>query len=254
EPDSGLFICESSKVIRRALEAGYQALSILTSEKNIDKPDLDTEYIFDKCKDIPIYFGADAILRNLAGYALTGGIFAAMKRKNMPSMEKILDSDNIFNSNNVKNKKKVVAVLENIHNPTNMGAIFRSAAALGINAIIITDDSTDPLYRRAERVSMGTVFQIAWTRIGPKEDYIKILKEKGFSTVAMALSEDAVNIDDPEIKKEEKLAIVLGNEGYGLKSDTIDRCEYVAMIPMNPLVDSLNVAAASSVMFWELIH
>ena len=143
-------------------------------------------------------------------------------------------------------------MLENVQNPTNIGAIFRSAAAMGVEAVIVTSDSSDPLYRRAERVSMGTVFQIPWTKADKDSDYLKTLSDNGFATVAMALSDDSVNISDKRIKEEKKLAVILGSEGYGLKEETIKRSDYVAKIPMNPVVDSLNVAAASAVMFWEL--
>ncbi|MCR5625413.1 MAG: RNA methyltransferase [Lachnospiraceae bacterium] len=237
EPNPGIFICESSKVILRALAAGYEIISVLTA---IEKPDAETLKIYEACKESPIYLGDDNVLRELAGYALTDGILAAMKRKKQPSLSEIIAD------------KSRIAVLENIQNPTNIGAIFRSAAAMGMEAVIITNDSSDPLYRRAERVSMGTVFQIPWTRIKKGEDYMSELSKEGFATVAMALSEDAVSIENPRIKEEQKLAIILGNEGYGLSTETIERSNYVAMIPMNPIVDSLNVAAASAVMFWEM--
>ncbi|MBE5924840.1 MAG: RNA methyltransferase [Lachnospiraceae bacterium] len=239
EPAPGIFICESAKVIRRAIEAGYEPISILTAVNN---PDEDTRYVYDACKDVPIYYGTDEILRELSGYALTGGVFSAMRRKPLDSIKEIVSG------------KKLIAVLENVQNPTNVGAIFRSAAAMGVEAIILTYDCSDPLYRRAERVSMGTVFQIPWTKIDKKTDYIEELSDNGFTTVAMALRDDAVRIDNPGIKECDKLAIILGNEGYGLCSDTIKRSDYVSMIPMNPAVDSLNVGAASAVMFWELMR
>ena len=184
--------------------------------------------------------GEDSVLRELAGYALTGGILCAMKRKPLLSVEEII------------REKRLIAVLENVQNPTNIGAIFRSAAAMGVEAVIVTSDSSDPLYRRAERVSMGTVFQIPWTKADKDLDYLKTLSDNGFATVAMALSDNSVNISDKRIKEEKKLAVILGSEGYGLKEETIKRSDYVAKIPMNPVVDSLNVAAASAVMFWEL--
>ena len=239
EPDPGIFICESGKVIRRAIEAGYEPISILTSVNN---PDEDTRFVYESCLDIPIYYGDDQVLRELSGYALTGGVLSAMRRKALVPIEEIVAG------------KKLVAVLENVQNPTNVGAIFRSAAAMGIEAVILTYDCSDPLYRRAERVSMGTVFQIPWTKTDKKTDYIARLSASGISTVSMALRDDAVRIDDPRIKECEKLAIILGNEGYGLSADTIKRSDYVAMIPMNPAVDSLNVGAASAVMFWELMR
>lgn len=239
EHNPGVFICESSKVIRRAIDVGYEVISVLTS---IDAADEDTEYVYESCRDVPIYYGKDEVLRELAGYALTGGIFAAMRRKKLPSIDEIIADKNI------------IAVLENVQNPTNVGSIFRSAAAMNIDGIILTYDCSDPLYRRAERVSMGTVFQIPWTKTDKSMDYLSVLSDKGFAVVSMALSKDAVSILDPRIKEEDKLAVILGNEGYGLSDDTIRRSDYVAMIPMNPVVDSLNVGAASAVMFWELMR
>ncbi len=239
EPNPGIFICESPKVILRALEVGYEPISILTAFDYNHAND-EGKAVFDACRDVTIYLGDDDVLKNLAGYALTDGMLAAMKRKELKGLEDICKG------------KRIVAVLENINNPTNVGAIFRSAAAMGVEAIILTADSSDPYYRRAGRVSMGTVFQIPWTRIDKGVDYLSALKASGFSTVAMALYREAVSISDPRIKDEDKLAVILGNEGYGLKDDTIERSDYVAMIPMNPIVDSLNVAAASAVMFWEL--
>ena len=236
EPEPGIFICESAKVIKRALDAGYEALSILASEA-IDE---ESRNILNGIKDVTVYMGDDSVLRELAGYALTGGILSAMKRKTLLPIEKIIQD------------KRLIAVLENVENPTNIGSIFRSAAAMGVEAIIVTYDSSDPLYRRAERVSMGTVFQIPWTKTDRDTDYLKVLSDNGFATIAMALSDDSVNINDKRIKEEKKLAVILGNEGYGLKEETIKRSDYVAKIPMNPVVDSLNVGAASAVMFWEL--
>ena len=237
EPELGIFIAESAKVIRRALDAGYEPVSMVTS---LDDPGEELSRIYEEFKDVPIYYGDDNVLRELLGYALSGGIFAAMKRKELPPVSDIIKD------------KNVIAVLEDVENPTNVGSIFRSAAAMGIDAIILTSDSSDPLYRRSQRVSMGTVFQIPWTKINKEKDYISYLSEEGFATVAMALSDDSVNINDPGIKAKKKLAIILGNEGYGLKEDTIKRSDFVAKIPMNPIVDSLNVGAASAVMFWEL--
>lgn len=237
EPAPGIFISESAKVIRRALDAGYEPLSILTA---INEPDAETAKIYEMCKDVPIYYGGDEVLRELAGYALTGGILAAMKRKLLPDIAEVIRG------------KKLVAILENVQNPTNVGSIFRSAAAMGVEAIILTSDSADPLYRRAARVSMGNVFQIDWTVIDKDTDYISALAGDGFATIAMALSDNSVSISDPRIKVEEKLAIILGNEGWGLKEETIKSSKYVAKIPMKPGVDSLNVGAASAVMFWEL--
>lgn len=243
EPDPGVFICESPKVILRALDAGYEPISVLTA---LDDPDDETREVYERCSGVPIYLGGDEVLREIAGYALTGGVFALMRRRELKSISELIGRGR------VNAGKTVIAVLENVQNPTNVGSIFRSAAAMGINAIILTSDSSDPLYRRAERVSMGTVFQIPWTVVDKDQDYLNILHENGFTTVAMALSDNSVDIRDPEIKKSEKLAVILGSEGYGLCEDTIKRSSFVAKIPMNPIVDSLNVGAASAVMFWEL--
>lgn len=237
EPEPGLFICESAKVILRALDAGYEPVSILTSLPDTDG---ETGLVFDRCEDIPIYRCAENALKGMSGSALTGGIMCAMRRKYLPEPSAIISG------------KKHIAVLEDVENPTNVGAIFRSAAALGIEAVILTHGCADPLYRRAARVSMGTVFQIPWTLTGENADVVSFFKEAGFSTVAMALSDNSVSISDPVIYSNEKLAVFLGNEGYGLRDDTVSRCDIVARIPMNPGIDSLNVAAASAVAFWEL--
>ena len=237
EPAPGIFISESAKVINRALDAGYEAVSILTS---IKEPDDVTADIFEACKDVPIYYGSEEVLKEIVGYPLTGGILAAMKRKPLPDIAEVVKG------------KKLIAVLENVQNPTNVGSIFRSAAAMGVEALILTYDSSDPLYRRAARVSMGNVFQVDWTVTDKGFDVVSFLAENGFATVAMALSDESVSISDPRIKVEEKLAIILGNEGWGLKEETIKNSKYVAKIPMKPGVDSLNVGAASAVMFWEL--
>jgi len=244
EPGPGIFICESSKVINRALDAGYEPISFLVSERVLEAVRELTQgrTIDNSPKEIPVYYGLDEVLTEISGYSLTGGMLCAMKRKPLPSIEEITAG------------KKIIAVLENVQNPTNVGSIFRSAAALGTGAILLTYDSSDPLYRRAERVSMGTVFQIPWTIMDKQTDYIGVLKDCGFSTVAMALCDDSVSISDPRIKTEEKLAVILGNEGYGLCEDTIKRSDHVARIPMNPAVDSLNVGAACAVMFWELVR
>ncbi len=237
-----MFICESAKVILRAVSAGYEPVSLLTSIKAGGDLDEETGAVYEAFGNVPVYRGDDSVLRELAGYALTGGILAAMKRRAEPSPCEILAG------------KKRVVVLEDITNPTNMGAIFRSAAALGIEGVLITADSTDPFYRRAERVSMGTVFQIPWTRLKKDENFLSLLSREGFSSIAMALTDEAASISDPRIKSGEKLAIILGNEGYGLKRETIEGSDHIAMIPMKDGVDSLNVAAASAVMFWELLR
>ena len=237
EPEPGVFICETAKVIKRALHAGYEPVSMLTSVTEFTG---EVAFVQDKCSNIPIYTAQEDVLKGLVGYSLTDGMLCAMRRKPLPGTEDILDG------------KRVVAVLEDVENPINVGTIFRSAAALGIEAVVLTYDCADPLYRRSIRVSMGTVFQIPWIVMPIEADHIDILKEAGYTTVAMALSDEAVSIAHPDIKKADKLAIILGNEGYGLDKDTIRRSDHVAKIPMNPEVDSLNVAAAGAVVFWEL--
>ncbi|MBQ7888551.1 MAG: RNA methyltransferase [Erysipelotrichaceae bacterium] len=233
EPHGGLFIAESPLVISRALDAGYEPISLLLEKKHIEHQ---AKEIIERCGDIPVYTAELDVLTQLTGFPLTRGALCAMKRKELPSVREICDN------------KRRVAVLENVMNPTNIGAIFRSAAALNMDAVLLTAGSSNPLYRRASRVAMGTVFQIPWTYI---EDFNE-LKELGFKTAAMALCEDSISIDDPELMAEEKLAIVLGTEGDGLAKSTISNCDYTVMIPMSHGVDSLNVAAASAVAFWQL--
>jgi len=238
----GLFIAESPKVIERAMNAGYEPVSMLTEPKHIQGQ---AKEIVERCGDIPVYTAEYEVLVKLTGYALTRGILCAMKRRQHPSPEEIC-----------KNARRV-AVLENIQNPTNVGAIVRSAAALGIDAVLLTPLCCDPLYRRAVRVSMGTIFQIPWTFIGEDEsDWpergTERLRAMGFKTAAMALSDDSVPVNDPKLCAEEKLAIILGTEGDGLAPKTISGSDYTVRIPMTNGVDSLNVAAASAVAFWQL--
>ncbi len=233
EPELGLFITESPLVIGRALDAGYEPVSLLLEKKHVDTQAKD---IIERCGDIPVYAAELSVLTQMTGFQLTRGALCAMKRKELPSVKEIL-----------KDAKRV-AVLESVMNPTNIGAIFRSAAALNMDAVLLTKGCSDPLYRRASRVAMGTVFQIPWTTI----DDLNELKELGFKTAAMALCDDSVSIDDPELMSEEKLAIVLGTEGDGLAKSTIADCDYTVKIPMSHGVDSLNVAAASAVAFWQL--
>lgn len=242
EAAKGVFIAESPKVIERALDAGHQPLSLLMERKHIDGQG---RGIIDRCGDIPVYTAAPALLAQLTGYPLTRGVLCAMRRPHLPSVEALCAGAHR------------VAVLESIVDPTNVGAIFRSAAALGIDAVLVTPTCCDPLYRRAVRVSMGTVFQIPWTSIGSEpSDWpgpgIERLQALGFKTAAMALSRHAVSVDAPQLAAERKLAIVLGTEGDGLASSTIAACDYTVRIPMAHGVDSLNVAAASAVAFWEL--
>lgn len=241
EPDPGIFIAESPKVIERALNAGYEPISFLVEHKDLEG---EAKYILDKYPEIPVYTAEYDILVKMTGYALARGMLCAMRRRRLPSAEDICRNTNR------------IAILENVVNPTNIGAIFRSAAALHMDAVLLTNGCSDPLYRRAARVSMGTVFQIPWTYFDKKaswpEDGMRTVKDLGFKTVAMALREDSYSIDDPELLEEEKLAVILGTEGDGLASQTIADCDYTVMIPMSHGVDSLNVAAASSVAFWEL--
>lgn len=238
EPEPGIFIAESPKVIRRALDAGYEPLSILTERRYISGQAKD---ILERCPDIPVYTADSAVLTQLTGFQLTQGVLCAMRRRQLPPVEEIC-----------KNASRI-AVLEDIMNQTNVGAIFRSAAALGFDAVLLTPPSSDPLYRRSVRVSMGTVFQVPWTYLEHRDSaYIDELRTMGFTTVAMALRKDTVSIDNPILGTQEKLAVILGTEGEGLRDATIDACDYTVKIPMAHGVDSLNVSAASAVAFWEL--
>lgn len=242
EPEIGLFIAESPKVILRALDAGYQPVSLLLEKKHIDGQ---ASEVIERCGDVPVYTAESDVLTQLTGFQLTRGVLCAMRRRQLPSVEAVCAG------------ARRIAVLENVMNPTNVGAIFRSAAALNIDAVLLSSACSDPLYRRAVRVSMGTVFQIPWTvmddcSITLSSKGIQKLQEMGFKTVAMALTDDSIPIDDPRLHAEEKLAIILGTEGDGLAPTTIADCDYTVKIPMTHGVDSLNVAAASAVAFWEL--
>ena len=242
EPEKGLFIAESPKVIDRALDAGCIPVSLLLEKKHIEGQAKD---IITRCGNIPVYTAEFDILTQLTGFELTRGALCAMYRPKLPSVENIC-----------KNARRI-AILENVMNPTNVGAIFRSAAALNIDAVLLTPACSNPLYRRSIRVSMGTVFQIPWTFIGDKSENwatqgIARLRNLGFKTAALALCEESVNIDDPNLMSEDKLAIILGTEGDGLATSTIADCDYTVCIPMSHGVDSLNVAAASAVAFWQL--
>ena len=242
-PEDGLFIAESPKVISRALDGGYEPVSVLVEKKQVLE-DAETIAVLGKCGNVPVYTAEFEVLTKLTGFKLTRGMLCAMKRRRLPDLQEIC------------NGCDRIAVLENVMNPTNVGAIFRSAAALHMDAVILTGGCSNPLYRRASRVSMGTVFQIPWTFVNNSviwpEEGMKILRELGFKTAAMALKEDSVSIDDPELMKEDKLAVILGTEGDGLAPETIADCDYTVMIPMSHGVDSLNVAAASAVAFWQL--
>lgn len=241
EPKPGLFIAESPKVIQRAANAGYQPVSFLVQHKDLEK---EGKELLQKFPGIPVYTADYEVLVKLTGFALTRGMLCAMTRRDLPSVEDIC-----------KNARRI-AILENVVNPTNIGAIFRSAAALHMDAVLLTPGCCDPLYRRATRVSMGTVFQIPWTYFHKKVSWpeagMEQLRSLGFKTVAMALRNDSISIDAPALQDEEKLAIILGAEGDGLVDATITSCDYTVKIPMSHEVDSLNVAAASAVAFWEL--
>ena len=241
-PAQGLFIAESPKVIHRALDAGFTPVSLLMERKHIDGQARD---VIDRCGDIPVYTSEPEILTQLTGFQLTRGVLCAMRRPPLPTPETVL-----------KNAKRIV-ILENVMNPTNVGAIFRSAAALGMDAVLLTPGCSNPLYRRSARVSMGTVFQIPWTYLGSEitdwpSSGMELLQKLGFKTAALALKDDSLSIDDPCLMAEEKLALILGSEGDGLTNTTIASCDYTVKIPMYHGVDSLNVAAASAVAFWQL--
>lgn len=242
EPKEGLFIAESPKVIERALDAGYEPLSFLAERRHIEG---EAKSILSRCGEIPVYTADFDVLTKLTGFQLTRGMLCAMRRKQLPLLAEVC-----------KDAKRV-AILENVVNPTNVGAIFRSAAALGIDAVLLTPACSDPLYRRALRVGMGTAFQIPWTYMSSADEAwpekgISRLHELGFKTAAMALNEQSVSIDHPALMEEERLAIILGTEGDGLSDSTIAGCDYTVRIPMYHGVDSLNVAAASAVAFWQL--
>lgn len=242
QPQNAMFIAESPKVIERALDAGCVPVSMLLERKHIEGQ---ARHVIARCGDIPVYTSTPEVLTQLTGFKLTRGVLCAMYRPRQPGVEEICG------------RARRIAVLENIMNPTNLGAVFRSAAALGIDGVLLTPACTDPLYRRSVRVSMGTVFQIPWAYIGEEltqwpHPGMERLRALGFKTAAMALRDDSVSIDDARLMAEEKLAIVLGTEGDGLAADTIAGCDYTVRIPMSHGVDSLNVAAASAVAFWQL--
>ena len=240
EPDTGLFIAESPKVISRALDAGYEPVSLLMEPEHVEG---EAREVVSRCGGIPVYTAEARILTELTGFQLTRGVLCAMRRRRLPDAASLCAG------------ARRVAVLENVMNPTNVGAIFRFAAALHMDAVLLSPTCCDPLNRRAVRVSMGTVFQVPWTYI-PKGDWaensMETLKNLGFRTAAMALSDRSVSIADPALSQEEKLAIILGTEGDGLAASTIAACDYTVKIPMSHGVDSLNVAAASAVAFWQL--
>lgn len=269
EPEKGVFIAESPKVIKVAFDAGYEPVSLLCEQRHIEG---DAKELIERKPDMPVYTGSRELLAQLTGYTLTRGVLCAMRRPMPKSIDKILNQNsantaetanttdktgtantagtagNPNGTTSYKSAKRIV-VLDGIVDSTNIGAIFRSAAALGIDAVLVTRTSCDPLNRRAIRVSMGSVFLVPWTWL---DEPLDALHRYGYKTVAMALRNDSVMLDDPKLKAEEKLAIVMGNEGDGLPSSTIAAADYVVKIPMMHNVDSLNVAAASAVAFWEL--
>ena len=234
EPSKGIFIAESPKVINVALNAGYEPLSLLCEQRHIDG---DAAGIIARCGDIPVYTGERSLLAQLTGYVLTRGVLCAMRRRVLPSVEQVCAGT------------KRVVVIDGVTDTTNIGAIFRSAAALGIDAVLLTPTSCDPLNRRAVRVSMGSVFLVPWTWL---EAPVNSLNSLGFKTVAMALTDNSIPLDSPQLAAEPRLALVMGTEGDGLPKETIEQTDYVVRIPMSHSVDSLNVAAASAVAFWEL--
>lgn len=234
-PEKGLFIAESPKVIERALDAGYEPVSCLMEKIHIEG---EGKRIISRINDIPVFTAEFNVLTQLTGFKLTRGMLCAMKRKKLPTVKEICE-----------NKKRIV-VLDKVMNPTNVGAIIRSAAALGMDAVLLTAGCSDPLYRRAARVSMGTVFQIEWTFL--EDDGLDEIKALGFKTVAMALKDNTLSVDDPRLAAEKRLAIIMGTEGDGLSDKTIEDCDYTVKIPMYHGVDSLNVAAASAVAFYQL--
>ena len=242
DPDKALFIAESPKVVERALNAGYQPVSVLVEDKHIEGQ---AKEVIARCGEVPVYTAPFDVLTQLTGFKLTRGVLCAMRRPKLPSVEEVC-----------KDARRI-AILENVMNPTNVGAIFRSAAALGMDAVLLTPACSNPLYRRAIRVSMGTVFQVPWTFLGSEESHwpqpgLDRLKAMGFQTAAMALSDDSISIRDPKLQDCDKLAIILGTEGDGLAQGTIADCDFTVRIPMTHGVDSLNVAAASAVAFWQL--
>ena len=236
-PKEGMFIAESPRVIERALDAGYEPVSCLVEKRQLAG---EARTVLERLGNIPIYTAEMEVLAQLTGFKLTRGMLCAMYRKALPSVREVCGN------------ARRIAILENVVNPTNVGAIFRSAAALHMDAVLLTFDCSNPLYRRAVRVSMGTVFQVPWTFLKPGIDLTEQLHELGFRTAAMALRDDSCRIDDPVLEELEKLAVVLGTEGEGLAADTISNCDYTVRIPMSHGVDSLNVAAASAVAFWQL--
>ena len=239
EPNGGIFIAETPEVINRALARGAQPLSFLIEEKAFNSQ-LVKDMLAKLDDYVQIFVAELSVINNITGFNLTRGVLSAMRRPSLPDAKELLSSS------------RKIAILEDVMNPTNVGAIFRSAAALGVDGIILTHASADPFYRRAARVAMGTVFQIPWTYFENGSDYIDLLHDNDFAVVSMALRDDAIALSDPVLKKQEKLAIIFGTEATGIKKETLDKSDYLTIIPMHNGVDSLNVAAASAVTFWEL--
>lgn len=250
EPQPGLFIAESPLIIERALDAGYVPESFLVESMYLDGEHaaVDIKKVLERAEDVPVYAASLEELKKITGYTITRGILCAMKRKNTVAAEKLLES------------ARRIAVLEDVMNPANLGAIMRSAAALGMDAVLLTSGCTDPLYRRAARVSMGTVFQLPWTYIdswcdkegADEHEGIRLLHSYGFKTAAMALKKESVGMRELCPEPDEKIAFILGSEGPGLCDKTIDACDITVKIPMYNGVDSLNVAAASAIAFWQI--
>ncbi len=234
--ERGIFIAESPKVIGRAMAAGYEPVSFLMERRHVESQG---KALLEQCADVPVFTAEEPVLAQMTGFHLTRGMLCAMKRRELPTVEQACAG------------ARRIVVLERVMNPTNMGAIFRSAAALGMDAVLLTPECSDPLYRRCTRVSMGTVFQIPWTYL-PEGNWTDKLHELGFRTAAMALREDSVRLGDPRLLAEERLAIAMGTEGDGLADSSIEGCDYTVCIPMSHGVDSLNVAAASAVAFYQL--
>ncbi len=236
EPDVGIFIAESVLVIDRALDAGYEPLSVLVEHSQAAG---NAKECIERCRNVPVYEGSIELLSTITGFKITRGILCAMRRRLLPTVEEVCTG------------MRRIVVLDEVVNPTNVGAIFRSAAALGMEAVLLTPSCADPLYRRALRVSMGTVMQIPWTFL-PEKGWMDKLKEMGYKTAAMALKDNALKLGDEKLKETAKLAVIMGTEGSGLSDEVINASDHVVMIPMQHGVDSLNVAAASAVAFWEL--
>ena len=239
EPNGGVFIAETPEVIKRALDRGAEPLAFLVEEKAYES-EVVQELLYSVAEPVDVFVAPLNVINNITGFNLTRGVLAACKRPTLPDPSELLAN------------ARRVAILEDVMNPTNVGAIFRSAAALGVDAVFLTHPSADPFYRRAARVSMGTVFQVPWTYFIKDSDYMETLHEAGFSVVSMALKENAIPLSAPELKEQEKLAVVFGTESTGIKDETIAKSDFVSIIPMHNEVDSLNVAAASAVTFWEL--